>query len=350
MLRRLRHLLAFAVPLILVLVLLFVLLCYLNRWDEFVVITLIPMWAWAAVGMLVSLIAWPAFKSRFSLVTFFLWLIAGVAISDESAGLIREFHAAVTDSKPSPTVGTQDVIAGRLRVISLNCDDGTAEATAGLKKLAPDIVMLQEAPDRAILIDLTSELFGLEGTFIRSEQCAILARGRLSNSVTEESTGSLVAVLERSDGEEISLVNVHLPRATPCFKVWSGDCREELTEQRKVNRRTLRDLLERLPNPPERNKSAEMLIVGGSFGAPPSDDIYRLLRKIDLDDSFRRAGYGWGNTYPSSIPLLRVDQIWASEEFVPVQSETLAADASDHRFVVTDFHRSGPVGKLAWVF
>ncbi len=149
MFRRLRPFFAVIVPAILVLVLAFVLLCYLNRWDEFVVITLIPMWAWAAVATLVSVIAWLALKSRFALLTFALWLIAGIALSDETAGLLREFHAAVTGSRPAPAIKAEEPIAEHLRVVTLNCDDGKAEATGDLKGLKPDIVLLQEAPDRA---------------------------------------------------------------------------------------------------------------------------------------------------------------------------------------------------------
>ncbi len=348
MLRTLRHFFAIAVPVILVLVMLFVLLCHLNRWDEFVVITLIPIWAWAATGVLVSIIAWPTLKSGLSLLTFALWTIVGVALSDETAGLLREFHAAVTGGKPPAIAQPVDppVPMETLRVVTLNCDDATAAATANLKKLEPDIVLLQEAPDRAALIDLTSNLFGLEGTFIRSDQCAILARGRLGDSVTESHTGSLVAVLERPGGERIALVNAHLPRATPRFDVWTAECWAELTERRKMNRRTLRDLLALAPK--AETSPATALLVGGSFGAPPSDDIFRLLRNRGLRDSFRQAGYGWGNTFPSTLSVLRVDQIWISGPFLPERSETLITEHSDHRYVVSDFLRPGP-GKLAGV-
>ena len=350
MIRRLRQVFAVIVPAILVLVLMFVLLCYLNRWDEFVVVTLIPMWAWAGVGTLVSLICWPLLKSRFCLLTFGLWFVTGIALSDETSGLLREFHAAVTGNRTAPTISpaTGQAITEHLRVVTLNCDDGTVEATKGIAKLRPDIVLLQEAPERAALIDLTSELFDLEGSFIRSEQCAILARGRLTESTTDPETGSLVATLIQPSGERIHLVNAHLPRATPRFDIWNASTRQELMNQRKTNRRTLRDLLELLPKTNIEGKPSKRL-VGGSFGAPPSDDVYRLLRRIDLTDSFRQAGYGWGNTYPGRMPLLRVDSVWSSEHFKPVRSEALASEASDHRFVVTDFQRRGPVGKLALV-
>lgn len=348
MLRHLRQFFAITVPVILVLLMAFVLLCYLNSWDEFVVITLIPIWAWAALGVIVSVIAWPTLKSGLSLVTFALWTIVGVALSDETAGLLREFHAAVTGGKPTTFAGStvDPTSTGTLRVITLNCDDATAAATADLRKLNPDIVLLQEAPDRAALIDLTNELFGLEGTFIRSDQCAILARGRLGDSVTESATGSLVAMLERPGGERVALVNVHLPRATPRFDIWMADCWRELTARRKSNRRTLRDLLALTPQPG--NSPPIALLVGGSFGAPPSDDIFRLLRNRGLRDGFRQAGYGWGNTFPSTLPVLRVDQIWISGPFLPERSETMTSEHSDHRYVITDFLRPVPTGKLAF--
>ncbi|MCB1064655.1 MAG: endonuclease/exonuclease/phosphatase family protein [Verrucomicrobiae bacterium] len=342
MLRRLRQFFAVAIPTVLVLVLAVVLLCYLNRWDELVVITLIPMWAWASVGMLVSIIAWPTLKSQFSLFTFALWLIAGVALSDETAGLLREFRAAVAGGNTPAEGATEQPAPERLRIVTLNCGEGNEDATSELKKLEPDIVLLQEAPERPFLIDLTSELFGADGTFIRSEQCAILARGRLGDSFTEAETGSLVASLERPNGEQIDIVNIDLPRATPRFDIWNADCWQELIARRKANRRTLRKLLGTLPD----RAGPEIQIVGGSFGAPPSDDLFRLLRSSQLVDSFRQSGFGWGNTFPGSVPVLRVDQIWTTYPFEPDRSETFSNAASDHRYVVSDFRRAIPAGKL----
>ena len=341
MLRRLRHFLAIAIAAILVALLAIVLLCYVNRWDQAVVITLIPIWAWAAIAMLISGIAWPALKSRFCLVMFAVWLVVGIALSDETAGLLRVFRAGIAGDSPRPI--SSERTGDRLRVITINCDSGILEAAESLKKRDPDIVFLQNAADRALLIDLTSDLFGPSGTFIRSESCAILANGQLGDSFTETDTGSLVATLERPRGEKISVANFNLPTAIPRFDLWESECWTDLTERRRGNRRTVRNLLGTLTD----RSGNHPRLVGGSFGAPPSDDIYRLLRNAGMKDSFRQAGFGWGNTYSRRFRFMRNDQIWSTLPYLPERSETFTAGASRHLGVITEFRRAAPEGNLA---
>lgn len=341
MLRRLRHFFAIAVPVGLILLLGVVLLCYSNRWDQAVVITLVPMWGWAALGMLLSAIAWPALKSPLSLVAFSLWLIAGIALSDETAGLLRVFRSGLTGDSPSPISSEKG--RDRLRVITINCEEGILEVTETLKKLHPDIVFLQNASDRAKLIDLTSELFGPKGSFVRSEGSAIISLGQLNNTFIDESTGSLVATLERPGGESINVANLNLPTAIPRFDLWESDCWKELVERRRSNRRTVRNLLSQLSNRGENRPR----IVAGSFGAPPSDDIFRLLRNGGMKDSFRQAGFGWGNTYSKRFRFIRSDQVWGTVPYLPERSETISTELSHHLGVVSDFRQATPGVNLA---
>jgi vancomycin resistance protein VanJ len=50
-----------------------------------------------------------------------------------------------------------------------------------------------------------------------------------------------------------------------------------------------------------------------------------------LRDSFREAGWGFGNTYPASpLPLLRYDYIWHSDELRAEAAEVRPAAGSDH--------------------
>ena len=341
MLRRLRHFFAVAIPIGLILLLGIVLMCYVNRWDQAVVITLIPMWGWAAFGMLVSAIAWPVLKSPLSLVTFALWLIVGIALSDETAGLLRVFRSGLAGESPDP-ISTEKG-PDRLRVITINCEGGILEVAETLEKLHPDIVFLQNASDRARLIDLTSELFGPKGSFVRSETCAIISLGQLSNAFIDESTGSLVATLERPGGESINVANLCLPTAIPRFDLWEADCWAELIERRRSNRRTVRNLLAQLS---DRSQNRPR-IVAGSFGAPPSDDIFRLLRNGGLRDSFRQAGFGWGNTYTQRFRFMRSDQVWGTVPFLPERSETVSTEVSHHLGVVSDFRQATPEVNLA---
>jgi hypothetical protein len=346
MLRTLRQTVSFVIPAFLLLLNLGVVLCYWNRWDEWVAITLVPMWAWAAFGTFLSGIVWPTCKSRFALFTFGLWLITGLALSDETAGLLREFRGALTDGNPALSLTENAPGAERLRVATVNCAEGMIEATANLEKMKPDLILLQEAPESQLLEDLAVRIYGTDAGSVRTQQCAIIGRGRLSIAYDDPATGSLVATFERAGGgETIDVINLHLPKAMVRTDLWRPSSWAELSERRRSNRRLLRSLVEALPQ----RIGAESQIAGGSFGSPPSDDIFRLLRNVGMTDSFRQSGYGWGNTYPSSMPMLRVDQIWASARFQPVRSETFSSPHSDHRHVVTDFRRVNPPDALAQV-
>lgn len=342
MLRRIRHFFAVAVPTGLILLLAAVLLCYVNRWDQTVPITLVPMWAWAGFAMLVSAIAWPLLKSPLSLVTFALWLVAGVALSDETAGLIRVFRSGLAGDSPPPISAEKG--PDRLRVITVNAAGAEVpESLDSLSRLGPDIVFLQEVMDRAQLIDLTSELFGPKGSFIRSETCAILTQGTLSDVHIDEATGSILATLERPQGEVINLANLHLPTAIPRFDLWERECWIDLTARRRENRKTIRQVLGVLS---DRGRNHPNLIAG-SFATPPSDDIFRLLRNAGMKDSFRQAGFGWGNTYPLTFRLMRSDQIWGTLPYLPERSESFRSGAPEHLGVVTDFRRASLEGNLA---
>jgi hypothetical protein len=54
-------------------------------------------------------------------------------------------------------------------------------------------------------------------------------------------------------------------------------------------------------------------------------------------DSFRLAGEGWGNTYPARFALLRLDQIWSSDNLLSIRSFTQQSTGAKRRIVVSDF-------------
>ncbi|MCB1236257.1 MAG: endonuclease/exonuclease/phosphatase family protein [Verrucomicrobiae bacterium] len=336
MLRSLRSLLAIAIPALLLLLFGWVALCFLNRWDGMVPFTLVPIWAWAGLGMAGAALSWIMGSHRLSFFVFLLWLLTGVIASDETPGLFRGFLSALSAGKRpadlSPA-GSGESRPNRLRVVTLNCALGNSDAAAQVRQFAPDIVLLQEAPSERRLAELAYDIWGADGTLLRSERCAILARGRLSQIYTEPVTSSLCATLRIPGGPEIDIVNCHLHRALPRFDLWKRECWEALSGVRVENRRLLRSLLDSLP---ERGNRVPR-IAAGDFGAPPSDDIFRLLRNADYLDSFHEVGRGWGNTFPSAQSLLRIDQIWSSPGLAPRSSEAARAEPSDHRMVVTEF-------------
>jgi hypothetical protein len=78
------------------------------------------------------------------------------------------------------------------------------------------------------------------------------------------------------------------------------------------------------------------LVVGGDFNSPP--DSYACRRMLEgLQSAFASAGSGFGWSFSSSHPLLRIDHLFASHDLEVLGCRVLPANASDHRPLVADF-------------
>jgi endonuclease/exonuclease/phosphatase (EEP) superfamily protein YafD len=121
---------------------------------------------------------------------------------------------------------------------------------------------------------------------------------------------------------------------TPPFRIdlWSPNCWEAYRANRELQTTQLNAIAQQLSTVPEERA----IVIGGDFNAPQGDAIYRVLRPR-LQDSFARAGRGWGNTIINDFPALRIDQIWASDELQPQSVTAHKTENSDHRAVVADF-------------
>ncbi|MCG3128610.1 MAG: hypothetical protein CHACPFDD_03499 [Phycisphaerae bacterium] len=77
------------------------------------------------------------------------------------------------------------------------------------------------------------------------------------------------------------------------------------------------------------------VILLGDFNTPPDSVHFAPLRR-ELGSAFEQAGRGYACTWPSPLPVLALDQIWLSPDFVPLACETRATLRSDHWLVRTD--------------
>ncbi len=71
------------------------------------------------------------------------------------------------------------------------------------------------------------------------------------------------------------------------------------------------------------------VIAMGDFNDTPQSYAYRQIRK-GINDSFRKAGRGFGNTYAGELPSFRIDYIMYSTPFIPYQFKRIKTDYSDH--------------------
>jgi len=77
------------------------------------------------------------------------------------------------------------------------------------------------------------------------------------------------------------------------------------------------------------------VLLAGDFNTPPRGRIYGRLRGF-LADCRADAAWGWGYTYPSRFPLLRIDHVFRSRHWQTVQCRVGGEAGSDHRPVFAE--------------
>ncbi len=83
------------------------------------------------------------------------------------------------------------------------------------------------------------------------------------------------------------------------------------------------------------------VLIGGDFNFGDQSDDYHVLLGTGVTDAYRKAGYGFGFTWPvnrtpsldikPAIPFIRVDYVFHSVDFSTVSSRVLDETGSDHR-------------------
>ena len=75
--------------------------------------------------------------------------------------------------------------------------------------------------------------------------------------------------------------------------------------------------------------SPHPVIAMGDFNDTPQSYAYRKIRK-GINDAFRNAGRGFGNTYAGELPSFRIDYILYSDELVATKYVRTKLRFSDH--------------------
>jgi hypothetical protein len=327
--RTIQKTLATTVPPLLLLGYLAVAICLLNRWDAMVAVTLVPVWLWAGVGAIIALLCWIICRGVVPGVLLCLFLITGIGFSEEAVGIVREL---IISLKKTPA----EAPAGKiLRIVNVRC--GGEEAS--LRKAAesnPDVLIVQEAPEKTILEAVADQLYGLERSVTVVGTKAILGRGEALAVIGDPESPALHVRLKRPDGLVLDVSNLDLPGCTPRIDIWRPDEWSDLIAARIENRRLVRNHLGEHPI----NRQSIGRIIGGGFGTPPGDDVFRPLENSGMLDTYAEVGTGWGNTHPSDYPLLRLDQVWVSPNLQPRQSTTRLNTAGKNRIVVSEVRPS----------
>lgn len=110
---------------------------------------------------------------------------------------------------------------------------------------------------------------------------------------------------------------------------------EESMRLRNGQVSTLLSTIERPPSTWKPEWRQAPLLVAGDFNTPPRGRIYNAMA-ARLGDSWREAGWGLGDSYSSTLPVVRIDYVWHSPQWSAIRAIVPASDASDHRPLVVD--------------
>jgi endonuclease/exonuclease/phosphatase (EEP) superfamily protein YafD len=280
-----------------------------------------------------------------------LYLLLPLPCLIVAALLLRAHRAAFLALVPAVVLGfsygpywwpaaAAETTAPSLRVLTFNVGgvrrlDTPSPLVQAIQAEAADVVALQEVPwwifaalKDALRGDYPYQAGWPDALTLSRLPILDAAYFRLSND------GYLCQRVDLAAGEgRIALFNVHVLRPT-----LEADKRQNLLRWattydpswREPQLDTLLDQMHGVEGP---------LLLTGDFNQTEWSGAYRRLT-AELQDSFRAAGAGPGHTFPSHwgpwrvpLPLVRIDYIFHSEEFVTIRSY-VGPDAGSHHLPV----------------
>ena len=84
----------------------------------------------------------------------------------------------------------------------------------------------------------------------------------------------------------------------------------------------------------------EPLVIAGDFNTPRESVHFDPWRK-EFREAFDSAGHGFAETWPTFLPLLRIDHCWLGPRWRAVHAELGWSPASDHRAIIADLTPGG---------
>lgn len=306
----------------------FTVFCFARQPDRFAAYTVLPIWTWGGVGLLLAMAAFYFLRAPLSLVMTAVWAVTLLAGADEARVLANLGKAA-------PQPGPAEPHHGRpvIRVATLNCAEFTrGDPSRDIADWEPDIVLLQDVMPHQVR-RIADALYGGRGDYRSHTTNGIVTRWKIQREVRNPTQRDQQVTIALPDGSTIEVVNVHLRTAATDLRFWRRATWTEHRTNRALRRRELsltRRILEQTSGFPQ-----TPTVLGGDFNAPATDIVHRGLAS-EFVDTFAAAGTGWGNTYQRRLPVLRIDHLYATRHFNPVRARVVATRHSDHRMVVAD--------------
>lgn len=225
-----------------------------------------------------------------------------------------------------------------LKVMTYNVwsrSSGISSAAALIKKVKPDILLLQELrPDKAKMLSAElKNIFQIDDDHFLYDNNLFL--GTFSRFPLHKATLSVNAPVLKSLAQTpsgaVNIYNAHFLRT--------------VLRRRNQWERRHQQILSLMTN--EITKTEGPLILGGDFNLTDQTETYRILQ-AGLKDAHRQAGWGFGFTFPSRSriikhmvalpPMLRIDYLFYNKSLQAINSNTLyTSGGSDHMPLVAEF-------------
>ncbi|MEZ5300466.1 MAG: endonuclease/exonuclease/phosphatase family protein [Verrucomicrobiales bacterium] len=302
-----------------------VVMAFAFRWDRAAAATMVPLWLWGCAGLALALTAWLARWRRLGGVGTLVWVLTVAFCADESRPLARGWV--------SGSGGDWEKPPGAIRVVTVDCAR-REQALAAAAALRPDIVLMQERPPLDIRL-VADVIFGEgEGYAVGGPDCAVLSRWELAPVHANPISLGMQARGALPGGRYYHALSLHLSPPPKTLALYDPAAWAAHRAARQGRRNELFSLVAMMSKTVPKGEAA---LIGGQFNAPPGDAALHLLRRPGLNDAFREAGAGWGDTFPQDLPALRLAQIWASPDLVPLRAWVVPNPESDHRIVACDY-------------
>jgi vancomycin resistance protein VanJ len=175
---------------------------------------------------------------------------------------------------------------------------------------------------------------GEEFLVVRDRELAILSRlpilRREVHSLGFGTGRSVLAVRVATAERELTVLATHFFRGRARGDAGTvSRALADLTRSGKIHSLQTERLLEIASQAPEPHA------IAGDLNLPPRGRLYRRLT-ADHTDAFRASGWGYGYSFPGSLPMVRIDYVLAGRGVTARRCRTLSTAGSDHRAVLAE--------------
>jgi hypothetical protein len=299
--------------------------------DRFAAFTVLPLWFWGLLGLSIAGTALILLRSPFSMIVCTIWIVTVLFGADE-AKVVANIGKKPATKTPLSTLDGRPVI----RVLTLNCENSNkGSPIEDILAWNPDIILVQEIYPYFVKT-ICDRAFAGTGHYRVHKSSGIISRWPISRDGRIDQFRDHQVTVSLPDGSNLEVVNVHLASAATDMRIWRSECWNTHRYNRVARRFELGSILQTVET--TANPVQHAVIIGGDFNAPAQDTTYRLMHR-DFRDAFLTAGTGWGDTFPSKVPLMRLDHVYSSRHLRAVKTAVETVAHSDHRILVVDLVR-----------